>query len=106
MYYVAYKGKTAGSCSFQNPRLSVFFLVLFDNNGEPVAGAPGPGRDAVTRAFEDWARTCTVTNAGVHRAAVTVQGEAWNVLARSITHGTGFAWTVVVAVPDEAFMGP
>jgi hypothetical protein len=49
-------------------------VVLFDNNGEPVAGAPGPGRDAVTRAFEDWARTRTVTNAGVRRAAVTVQG--------------------------------
>ena len=26
--------------------------------------------------------------------------------ARPITHGTGFAWTVAVAVPDEAFMGP
>ena len=81
-------------------------VVLFDNNGEPVAGAPGAGRDAVTRAFEHWTRTSTVTHEGVRRAAVTVQGEEWDVVARSITHGTGFAWTVAVAVPDEAFMGP
>jgi adenylate cyclase len=81
-------------------------VVLFDNNGEPVAGAPGPGRDAVTRAFEYWTRPRTVTHEGVRRAAVTVQGEEWDVVARSITYGTGFAWTVAVAVPDEAFMGP
>jgi len=37
-------------------------VILFDNNGEPIAGVPGPGRDAVTRAFEDWTRTRTVMN--------------------------------------------
>src|SRR5262249_12463747 len=81
-------------------------VVLFDNNGEPVAGAPGPGRGAVARVFRHWTRPRTVTPAGVRRAAVTVQGEAWDVVARSITYGTGLAWTVAVAVPDEAFMGP
>ena len=81
-------------------------VVLFDNNGEPLAGAPGPGRDAATSAVEHWSRTSSVTNAGVRHTAITVQGEKWEVVARSITHGTGFAWTVAVAVPDEAFMGP
>jgi class 3 adenylate cyclase len=81
-------------------------VVLFDNNGEPVAGAPGPGRDAVTGAFARWTLPRTVTSEGVRRAVVTVQGEEWDVVARSITHGTGFAWTVAVAVPDAAFMGP
>ena len=81
-------------------------VVLFDNNGEPLAGPAGPERDAVTRAFEHWTHTRAVMNQGVRRAAVTVQGEAWNVVARPITQGIGFAWTVAVAVPDEAFMGP
>ena len=81
-------------------------VVLFDNNGEPLAGAPGPGRDAATSAVGHWSRTSSVTNAGVRRMAIAVQGEQWEVVARSITHGTGFAWTVAVAVPDEAFMGP
>jgi adenylate cyclase len=81
-------------------------VVLFDHRGAPLAGAPSPGRDAATRAVEPWTHTGAVANAGVRRAAVTVQGEAWDVVARPITHETGFAWTVAVAVPDEAFMGP
>jgi hypothetical protein len=82
-------------------------VVLFDNNGEPLAGAPGPGRDAATRAVEHWSRTGgAVANAGVRRAAITVQGEEWDVVARPITHDTGFEWTVAVAVPDEAFAVP
>jgi adenylate cyclase len=81
-------------------------VVLFDNNGAPLAGAPGPGRDAAISAVEHWARTSSATKAGVRHTVVTVQGEEWDVVARPITNGTGFAWTVVVAVPDEAFMGP
>jgi hypothetical protein len=81
-------------------------VVLFDNNGEPLAGPAGPGRDAAAGAVEHWTRTGAVTHAEVRRAVVTVQGEAWDVVARPITPDTGFAWTVVVAVPDEAFMGP
>jgi hypothetical protein len=39
-------------------------VVLFDNNGEPLAGAPGPGRDAAASAVEQWARTGTATHVG------------------------------------------
>jgi class 3 adenylate cyclase len=82
-------------------------VMLFDNNGEPLAGAPGPGRDAATRAVEHWSRTRSTANmgVGVRHTAVTIQGEEWDVVARSITHGTGLAWAVAVAVPNEAFMG-
>lgn len=81
-------------------------VALFDNNGGPLAGTAGPGRDAVTSAVEHWTHTSTATNIGVRRAAVTVQGEEWDVVAQLITHGTGLEWLVASAVPDEAFMGP
>src|SRR5262245_56574542 len=39
-------------------------VVLFDNNGAPLAGAPGPGRDAAISAVEPWAHTSSATKAG------------------------------------------
>ena len=60
-------------------------VVLFDNTGEPLAGAPGPGRDAATSAVGHWTRTSSVTNAGVRRTAVAVHGETWEIVARPIT---------------------
>jgi adenylate cyclase len=83
-------------------------VVLFDREGRLLAGTGGRGRDAATRAVERWGRepTATAADAGVRRAEVFVEGEQWNVTARSLTHGTGPEWIVVAAVPDEAFMGP
>jgi hypothetical protein len=81
-------------------------VVLLDNTGEPLAGAPSPGRDAAVSAVAHWTRTGGVMPVGGRRAVVMVQGEAWDVVARPITQETGFAWTVAVAVPDETFMGP
>src|SRR5262249_11565446 len=60
-------------------------VTLFDNSGEPLAGAPGPGRDVATRAFGLWSHTSPVMHEGVRRAAITVQGETWNVVMRPIT---------------------
>jgi adenylate cyclase len=83
-------------------------VVLFDKGGELLAGAPGPGRDAATRAVEDWTRAAVgaVTDTGVRRADVRVEGEKWDVAAGSLIPGTGLEWTVAVTMPDEAFMGP
>jgi class 3 adenylate cyclase len=81
-------------------------VVLLDNTGEPLVGAPSLGRDAAVSAVAHWRRMGGVTPVGGRRAVVTVQGEAWDVVARPITQNTGFAWTVAVAVADETFMGP
>jgi class 3 adenylate cyclase len=68
-------------------------VVLFDRDGNLLAGAPGPGRDAAVQAMKDR------TNEAV------AGGETWGVVARPLALG-GVDWKVVAAVREEAFMGP
>ncbi len=78
-------------------------VVLFDRNGEPLTAASGPGLDAATRAVKNWGR---IRGGGAARhAAVVIDGETWEVVARTFTRGDGFQWTAAVAVPEEDFMG-
>jgi adenylate cyclase len=81
-------------------------VVLFDTTGALLAGAPGPGRDAAAGALASWPPPEGVPPRGGPRVVVTVQGEEWDVVARPIPQETGLAWTVAVAIPDQAFMGP
>jgi class 3 adenylate cyclase len=83
-------------------------VAVFDQSGALVAGQPGSGLDAATRAFLELTRTLAEGSEGrkTRHADVLVRGEPWGVAARSLALGPGFEWTVAVAVPEDAFMGP
>lgn len=68
-------------------------VILFDRDGELLAGAPGSGRDAAVQAMKD----------GTSEAMAG--GETWSVVAETLALG-GIDWKVVAAVREEAFMGP
>jgi adenylate cyclase len=68
--------------------------ILFDHQGNLLAGAPGPGRDAALLAMR------------VGKNEAVVSGETWAVVARPLALGAGLDWKVVAAVREEAFMGP
>jgi class 3 adenylate cyclase len=83
-------------------------VALFSEDGGLLAGAPGPGHDALTRAVGGWTRAAgsAAAEEGARRAEVLVDGEKWNVTARSVVRGAGPEWIVAAAVPDTDFMGP
>jgi class 3 adenylate cyclase len=83
-------------------------VLVFESNGALLAGAPGPGQEAATRAVDLWARGAAggQLRRGTRSADVEVDGTLWVVSARSITSGAGLDWIVAAAVPDEEFMGP
>jgi adenylate cyclase len=77
-------------------------VVLLDKDGQALAGGSGPGLEAAT-----WAvRASPRPPGGTLHSEVVVGGDTWDVVTRSLAPGSGFAWTAVVAVPDEEFMGP
>jgi len=78
-------------------------VVLFDTNGEPLAGASGPGLVAATRAVTSVPRVRR--GAVVRHTEVESGGERWDVVTRALSRGPGFQWTAVVAVPEQDFMG-
>src|SRR5262249_20204801 len=78
-------------------------VLLFDQDGAEPTPARGPGRTAAGEEVQGW----TGAPAERPRYAETVVGaERWDVMARSLAPGVGPQWTVAVAVPDAAFMGP
>lgn len=78
-------------------------VVLFDQNGEALAGASGPGLEAATGAVKSGPRD--TGRAGLQHVEVESGGQRWDVVTRSLTRGPGFQWTAAVAVPEEDFMG-
>jgi class 3 adenylate cyclase len=78
-------------------------VVLFDQNGEALAGASGPGLEAATRAVKGSPRDAE--RAALRHVEVESGGQRWDVVTRSLTRGPGFQWTAAVAVPEENFMG-
>jgi adenylate cyclase len=81
-------------------------VLVFDKGGTLVAGAPGPGRDAAGRAVQRWTEEGPADAVGIRHAETVIGAERWDVAARPLARGAGPEWTVAVAVPNEAFMGP
>ena len=77
-------------------------VMLFDQVGTFLTGAPGPGREAALRATDGWEGVPPPPDS-VRRTQVMVAGEKWEVAARTLA---GPDWIVVAAVREEAFMGP
>jgi class 3 adenylate cyclase len=83
-------------------------VVLFGQDGEPLAGAAGPGREAAALAVARWTRGAggAMADTKVRRAEILVNGEKWDIVARSIAREVGPPWIVAAALPDGDFMGP
>jgi class 3 adenylate cyclase len=99
----------AGVASFvRSIKLGRGGVALFDRGGALLAGEPGPGRDAASRAVLAWTGPSTRADAsaGARRAPVTVDGETWDVVARALAEPGAPEWIVTAVVPEEAFMGP
>jgi class 3 adenylate cyclase len=80
-------------------------VLLFDQDGAHLAGARGLGRTAAGEVVQGW--TGVPAKGRRPRYAETMVGaERWDVAARSLEPSVGPEWTVAVAVPDAAFMGP
>src|SRR5262249_37818952 len=78
-------------------------VALFDKDGAPLAGVPGPGLDAATQALKGWKKGRG--GRAVQHMEVESGDEQWDVATRSLSRDPGFEWTAVVAVPDQDFRG-
>jgi adenylate cyclase len=83
--------------------------VIVEPSGRILAGGAGTGRDAAQRAVEAWTRgrsSLATPGSEIRSADIHVRQAVWNVVMRRFAPGPGLDWHLVVAVPEDDFMGP